>query len=62
MIGRPRARIVDALKDLFHAQREESATLKLRATDVADLIAYVERLEAEVSRLRAAENFGTDAA
>lgn len=59
---RPRTRTVDALKDLFRSHRDEPGTVKVRTTDVADLIAYVEMLEAEVSRLRAAENFGTDAA
>ena len=62
MMERPRTRTVDALKDLFKAHRDEPGTVKVRTADVADLIAYVEMLEAEVNRLRAAENFGTDAA
>ena len=62
MIGRPRPRTVDALKELFRARPDDAGTLKVRSADVADLMAYVEALEAEVNRLRAAENFATDAA
>ncbi len=62
MIERPRRGAVDALKAMFETERDRPKTVHVPTRDVADLIAYVETLEAEVSRLRAAANFGSDAA